>query len=170
MILLVWSSEKAPECARAIEQAFQNPVRVVPHLDAAVEELRKIPFLAVILDQHLWDGFPPRVDLLLQHLGDAVPVIVNFAISTTERVVRELKEALDRWTRITQLARRGASAILMSELKDELTAWFLSCGIALHEPVLNATAAEQLKRIEGIAKRMRQKLSEPGVLAGAAHA
>ena len=170
MILLVWSSEKAQQCAVAIEQAFHSPVRVVGNLDAASEELRNFAFVAVLLDQHLWDCYPSKAELLLRHVGDAVPIIVNFAISATERVVRSLESGLEHWTRTTQRARRHASAILVSEFKDELTALFLSCGLALQEPTLSPCATDQLRKIEGIAKQIRQKLVESESLTVAAHA
>ena len=169
MILLVWSSEKAQECATAVEQAFQTPVHVVPNIEAAREELNHIPFFAVLLDQHLWDGFPSQAELLLQHLGDAAPIIINFAISTTDRVLRDVKSGLDRWTRISHLARRNASAILLSELKDEITAIFLSCGMALRDSGLSPPATEHVRKIEGLAEQIRQKLAAESV-ASAAHA
>ncbi len=170
MILLVWSSEKAPGCATAIEQEFHCSVRIACNLESACEELKSAVFFAVVIDQHLCDGFPGKAEFLLQHLGEAMPVVVNFAICSTERVVRTLRTSLGQYTRTMQLARQNACATLIAELKDELTALFMACGIALQEPTLSAPVAEQVKRIEAIARQMREKLGHSARLAEAAHA
>jgi hypothetical protein len=71
---------------------------------------------------------------MLQHLGMASPVYVNFAISGIERVLREVRTALSRRQREEQVARRSAEQAIWSELKESVTALLLSCDLALSVP------------------------------------
>jgi len=172
MILLIWFSERAQDCAMAIDHAFQQPVRIVSSMEQASEELMSSAFSTVLLDQWLCEATPAKADFLFQHLGSAVPVTVNFAISAVDRVVRAVRTALEHRNRETHLARQNACAILRAELKDDVTALLLSCGIALQEPTLTETAAERVRTIEQVANQIRRKLlaSEGDQVSCAAHA
>ena len=158
MILLVWSSERSRDCAKALELAFQQPVQTVPNFEQACEKLKSNTFAAVLVDQSGCENAPGQADFLFQHLGGAVPVVVNFAISGVDRVVRSTRAALEHRVRETFLARQNARAILRSELKDNVTALLLCCGIALQEPGLTETAVLRFKQVEEIANELRRKL------------
>jgi hypothetical protein len=168
MILLIWPSERSQECAQALQREFDQPVKNVSNLDAACEELKSNTFSAVVLDHWLCEASPAAADLVLQHIGSSVPIIVNFAISSLERVVRTVRMSLHQHKREMELARQHACMNLKSELKDDLTELFLSCGIGLQDPTLPAQAADQLRRIEEIGKHIQQRLAEDQALA--AHA
>jgi len=159
MILLIWASERAQDCAKAIEHAFQRQVRVVSSLHEACGHLESEEYSAVLIDQWITEGEPGQADFLFHHLGTAAPVFVNFGISGIERIVRELRAALNRRGRETMLARHNARIALRDELKDDLTALLLSCGIALGEPGLNDASVARLRNIEEAANRIRYKLS-----------
>jgi len=97
---------------------------------------------------------------------------VNFAISAVDRVIRAVRAALDHRTRETHLARQNACAVLRAELKDDVTALLLSCGIALQEASLTEEVAERVRKIEEVANHIRRKLlaSEAEPSSSAAHA
>jgi hypothetical protein len=158
MFLLVWSSERSRDCAKALELAFQQPVQTVHDFEQACEKLKSNSFAAVLVDQSFCENAPGQADFLFQHLGAAIPVVVNFAISGVDRVVRTTRAALEHRVRETLLARQNARSVLRSELKDDVTALLLSCGIASHEPGLTEAAAQRLKQIEEIANEIRRKL------------
>lgn len=172
MMLLIWSSERAQDCAKSIEHAFQQPVHLVEGLDRACELLKSSTFSAVLLDQWVVEGSPGEVDAVFQHLGNAVPVIVNFAISGIDRVLRSIQAALEYRSREAFLARQSACSTLRCELKDDVTALLLSCGIALQESSLTEAAAERVKKIDEIANQIRRKLlaRESNETGTAAHA
>ena len=172
MILLIWFSEKATECAQAIERALEQPVRVVSTLEQAAEELKANSFDAMVLDQSMDEGLPRKADFVFQYLGAAVPVIVNFAIAGTDRIVRAVRTALEQRKSEMQRARKIACSLLGAELEDDLTALLLSCGMALQEPTLAAQAAEHLRKIERIAEQIRRTLltEEGRQSSAAAHA
>jgi len=159
MILLIWSSERAQECARAIEEAFQQRVQVADTLHEGCERLRTEEYSAVLLDQWITEVEPAQADYLFHHLGTAVPVFVNFSISAMERVLRELRAAFNRHGRETIAARHTARLGLRNELKDDVTALLLSCGMALDDPALSQAALARLKAIEGIANQIKNKLA-----------
>src|SRR5438874_11646415 len=122
MILLITASSKVQECAKALEEASEQKVKVTSSLPLAIVDVRAQEFSAVVIDQSLVDGNPSEADVLIQHLGMAIPVYVNFAISGLERVVRELRAALCRRKRESLLARKEAERALRSELKGTVTA------------------------------------------------
>lgn len=113
----------------------------------------------MLVDQWITEAEPGQADFLFQHLGTAAPVFVNFGISGVERVVRELRAALNRRGRETMLARHNARIALRNELKDEVTALLLCCGIALSEPGLDEATLARLRTIDEVANKIKEKLT-----------
>jgi len=159
MILIIWNSGKAKECARAIEHAMQEPVHVASSLHEGVGRLRSGEYSAVVIDQWITEAEPEPASVVFEHLGMAVPVFVNFGISSVERILRELRAALSRRGLETVLARHSARQALRDELKDEMTVLLLSCGLALEETSLSDAARVRLQKIEELAKHISEKLA-----------
>ncbi len=158
MILLITSLAKAQDCAKALQEASAEPVELAASLREAMAQLQAHEFSAVVIDQLLLDAEPDDVETILKHMGAAVPVYSNFAISGIERVSRELRSALHRRKRELQLARREAEQTLRSELKDTITALLLSCEMALDVPNLPLFAETKMRAVDALAKEMRTKL------------
>jgi hypothetical protein len=159
MILLIWSSERAPECARAIEDTFQQRVHVAATLHDGCERLRLEEYSAVVVDQGVTEVDPGQADYLFHHLGTAVPVFVNFSISGMDRILRELRAAFNRHGRETLVARHTARLGLRNELKDDVTALLLCCGIALDDSALSEAAIARMKKVEEVANQIKTKLA-----------
>jgi hypothetical protein len=171
MILLIWASERAQDCARAIETMFQQPVKVVPTLQRASKALQAEEFSAVLVDQWITEAEPGQADYLIHHLGGAIPVFVNFGISGIERILRELRAAFHRRGRETVLAQQNARILLWNSLKDDVTALLLCCGVILDDPALDRGVAVRVKTIEAVANRIKEKLAaEETMSAGSAGA
>jgi hypothetical protein len=164
MILLITPATRAQECAKAIEEATGEPVQVAATLQQAVTRLRAADYVAVVIDQSLVEGAPDESERVLQHSEMATPVFVNFAISGIERVVRELRGALQRRTKEVLVARKVAESSLRNELKGTVTAMLLSCEMALQVEGLPVATQIKLQAIDVLAKEMRKKL---GMAAGA---
>jgi hypothetical protein len=141
-----------------MERELDRPVRIASNLEDACAELKASTFSAVLLDQSLYEALPLQIDSVLQHLGSAAPVIVNFAISNLDRVVRTVRIALAQRRREIQMARLEACAKLRNELNDDLSALILVCETGLQDPTLNPQTVEQMKHIDEIGKNIRQKL------------
>ncbi len=159
MILIIWPSEKAKDCAHCIEHALQEPVQVTSSLHEGCDRLRSGEYSAVVVDQWITEAEPEPTSVLFDHLGMAVPLFVNFGISGMERIVRELRAALARRGLEAVLARHSARQALRNELKDDVTALLLSCGVALEEPGLAENTRARLSKIEDLAKHIRSKLA-----------
>lgn len=158
MILLITPSARAQECAHAIQQATTENVQVASTLQQAATQLRGSEYAAVVIDQFLVEAEPDETELVMQHLGTAVALHINFAISGVERVIREVRAALNRRKRETVAARREAEQILRSELKGTVTALLLSCEMALGVPNLPQTAENKLRTVYDLAREMRSKI------------
>jgi hypothetical protein len=158
MILLITSLAKAEECAKALQEATAEPTQVAATLREALAQLQAHEFTAVVVDQLLLDAEPDDFETIIKHMGTAVPVFSNFAISGIQRVSRELRSALLRRKRELSLARQEAEQSLRSELKDTITALLLSCEMALDVPNLPLFAETKMRAVDALAKDMRTKL------------
>lgn len=160
MILLIWASERAPDCAQAIERTFQQPVECVSSLAEACTRLQAEEFAAVLVDPWIADADPIQADYLIHHLGGAVLVFVNFAISGVERVLREVRAAFHRHSREVMRAQENTRIVLWNTLKDDLTAILLCCGVVREDPAISGAVEIRVKTIEEIAGRMKDKLAD----------
>jgi hypothetical protein len=158
MILLITSLAKAQDCAKALQEVTAEPVQVAGTLAEAVLQLQAHEFSTVVLDQLLLDAEPDDVETIVKHMGSAVPVYSNFAISGFEHVSRELRSALHRRKRELLVARQEAQQALRRELKDTVTALLLSCEMALDVPNLPLFAETKMRAVDALAKEMRTKL------------
>jgi hypothetical protein len=158
MILLITPSARSRECAQAVEAATGHPTHVASTLQEAGGKLRSQEYSASIIDQFLLEAEPDESDQMLQHLGTAIPVYVNFAISGIERVVREIRTALRRRHQEEHVARQSAEREMWSELKESVTALLLSCDLALSVPGVPTPAAEKLQLMHELACQIRTRL------------
>lgn len=158
MILVVTPCARAQECAKALQEAANEPTQVAVTLRQAGARLRAQEYSAVVIDQLLLESDPDGSETLRQHMGTAMPVQINFAISGIERVVRELRAALERGKREVLVARQAAEQTLRNELKGTMTGLLLSCEMALEVPNLPPAAEVKLHAIDQLAREMRAKL------------
>ena len=162
MILLVTTSERGSECAKALNQATGEGVAVAESLPRAATLLRAEEYGAVVADQYLLESEPHETLTAFEHLGTAILVQVNLAITGMERLVREVRAAVQRRQREEVRVRQAALAKLHSELNGTITALLLSSELALGIPDLRPAAAEKLQSIHELVKTLRQQLESAG--------
>jgi hypothetical protein len=158
MILVITPCARAQECAKAVQEAANEPTQVAATLRQAGAHLRAQEYSAVVIDQSLLESDPDGSETLQQHMGTAIPVQMNFAISGIGRVVRELRAALERRKREVLVARQAAKQTLRNELKSTMTGLLLTCEMALEVPNLPPAAEVKLHAIDQLAREMRGKL------------
>ena len=158
MILLITPSPRARECAAVIQEATGEGTECVESMRHAGKLLHGGEYSALVIDQYLVECEPDGAEILLQHAGMAVPVYVNLAISGSDRVVRELKQALRRSQKERQAAHREAESALRNQLKDSVTALLLSCELALSVPHLPPMAQAKLHSACDLAEEIRSRL------------
>jgi hypothetical protein len=158
MLLVITPSAKALGCAQAIRQVTSEETHVVATSSQALAQLRAREYVAVLIDQAFLETEPVESDMVLEHIGTAVPVHVNFAINNMDRVARELRAALQRHQKEVRLVRQDVQQALRNELKGTITALLLSCEMALQVPDLQSEAEIRMRTVYEIAQEMRLKL------------
>jgi hypothetical protein len=158
MILLITPSARGPECAATLTESTGNPTHWAENLALALTHLREQTFTAVVLDQFLLETEPAESDRVLEHIGTAIPVYLNFAVSGMERLVREVRSALHRRKREEIQARLSVERQFRCEMGESLTAMLLSCELAMAIPDIPAPAAEKILAVNLLAREMRTRL------------
>jgi len=158
MLLLITPSAKARSWAQSIQQVISEETQVAASLSQALAHLRSHEYLAVMIDQAVLETEPDESETVLEHIGTAIPVPVNFSINGMDRVLRELRAALHRRKKELVLARKGAQEALRNELKGTVTALLLSCEMALRVPNLQGTAEAKMRAVYELAQEVRVKL------------
>jgi hypothetical protein len=161
MILLITPSSRITECVQALKSAIGCPVESATALPAATALLRAQEYTAVVIDQFLLDAEPDGSEQLLQHLGGAVPIYVNCAISGVERVVREVRTVLNRRQREERILRRCTERAVWNELRETVTAMLLSCDLVLETRDVPTAAAQRIHAIHDLADSIRKRLEAP---------
>jgi hypothetical protein len=160
MILLITPSARASECATTLKDATGYETHCAGTLQQALALLREQSFTTVVLDQFLLENEPTESDQVIDHMGTAFPVYLNFAVSGMERLVREVRSALHRRKREEAQARLSIQQQIRSEVSESLTAMLLSCELAMAVPEVPAPAAEKIRLIDNLARDMRSRLGE----------
>jgi hypothetical protein len=160
MILLVTPSERASEWAAALREATGEEVAVSAGLARATTLLRAESYLAVVLDQYLLETEPDEAATTLQHIGTAIPVHVNLAISGLDRLVREVRAALERREREEARARQAAMGKVRSDLSGTVTALLLSTELACATQGLPPDTVQKLDSVYALVKKLRKQLEK----------
>ncbi|HZQ91224.1 MAG TPA: hypothetical protein VFA60_05475 [Terriglobales bacterium] len=158
MILVIGLHGGAEKCATALSGALGQPVDTAHAMQAAVALARANEYAAVVMDQQMLDREGPGVETLFRYTKTAVPVLVNMAISSADRVLREVRSALQRRDREQAAALDAAARTLRTELKGDITGILLSSQLALNDPALPATAQARLRSVCMLAEKMRARL------------
>jgi len=158
MILMVTSSPRASDFSTEVEHAIGEEVESAATTKRALAYLRNSEYSALLLDEAVVESEPDAIDILLQHAGMAVPVYVNLAISSTQRVIRDLKVTLRRHEESRLIAIRAAESLLRTELRGAVTGILLSTELALRSPDLPREAADKMRSVCQLASDIRSRL------------
>ena len=158
MILLITSSATGPQCSDALYAATGHETQWAQTLREASTSLREQTYTAAVIDQFLLETDPDESDQMIEHLGTAFPVYVNFAVTGMDRLVREVRSALHRRKREEGSARRAVTQQINSEMCETLTAMLLSCELAMSVPDVPGPAVEKIRAINSLARELRLRL------------
>jgi hypothetical protein len=158
MILLVTHAVKGGECAAEIQEITEKRTHLVVSLAEATRRLREQPYELVLLDQCMVEGSPEDADILFRDLDAAMPLLLNFALSGKDRIIREVRAALLRRTWEVVAAKRSVEEHLRNDLSDVVTALLLSCEMALQVNEVPEAARVKLHAIDTLACAMKVKL------------
>ena len=90
MLLGPTPSAKALGCAQSIQPATSEETHGVATSSQGLAQLRAGEGVAVLDDQAFLETEPVESEMVAEHIGTAVPVHLNFAISNMDRVTHEL--------------------------------------------------------------------------------
>lgn len=158
MILLITTSARGQECADALQAATGLPAHWAQNLQEAFSRLREQTYSAAVIDQFLLETEPQESENMIEHLGTAFPVYINFAVTGMDRLVREVRSALHRRRREETTARKAVAEQMNSEMRETLTAMLLSCELAMSVPDIPHPAAEKIRAIDNLARELRLRL------------
>jgi signal transduction histidine kinase len=158
MILVITLSASGRQCADALRIATGLETEWAQSLQEAATHLRQQTYSAAVIDQFLLETEPDESDQMIEHLGTAFPVYVNFAVTGMDRLVREVRSALHRRQREEGAARRAVVQQMNSEMRETLTAMLLSCELAMSVPDVPDPAVEKIRAIDNLARELRLQL------------
>lgn len=144
--------------ASLVQANLSQETQWVQSVQEATTRLRERPYSAAIIDQFLLETEPEESDQMIEHLGTAYPVYINFAVTGLDRLVREVRSALHRRNREELAARRAVAEQMQSEMRETLTVMLLSCELAMSVPDVPLLAAEKIRTIDTLARELRLRL------------
>jgi CheY-like chemotaxis protein len=156
-VLLVTAGSLAASCATLLTSQLGLAVELAAGRRQALTALRRREFAVVVLDDCMAESDPAGAEVLWQQAGLAIPAQVNFAISGCNRVLREVRSAMQRREREISLAMRAATRVLEGEINTALTGLLLEAELALREPGLPAAATARMTRVLHLAGNLRQQ-------------
>ena len=160
-ILMVTGIEGARNCAAVVSAQLGMEVEVAEGRKAALAQLRRREFSAVIVDETVAECDPAAAERIWENAGLAIPLQINFALSGVARLIREIRAALHRREREQALARRAAAAAIEAELKGTIAGLLLHSQLALSGSEISSPVAERLRMVASLAGNLRQQLSAP---------
>jgi hypothetical protein len=158
MILVITPSARGQECAESLNLATGRQTYWAANLQDAVARLREQTYSAAIIDQFLLETEPQESDQMIEHLGTAFPVYINFAVTGMDRLIREVRSALHRRKREEAAAHTAVVEQMRSEMSETLTAMLLSCELAMSVPDMPIPATEKIRAIDNLARELRTRL------------
>jgi hypothetical protein len=158
MILLTTPSARGQQCADSLQAATGEETHWAANLQEAAFRLREQTYTAAVIDQFLLETEPDESGQVIEHLGTAFPVYINFGVTGMERLVREVRSALHRRRREESAARRAVVEQMRSGMCETLTALLLSCELAMSVPGVPDPAAEKIRAINSLARELRTRL------------
>jgi hypothetical protein len=151
MILLVSTSPRAKDCAAALELGTGHKTHVSTTVPLALTRLQAV-------DQSLLEADPNALDMLFNRCGTAMPLYINLALHSPERVVREVQVGLRRIDGEKAQAMKSAERALANQLRGNLTGILLNSDLALRQKAIPADVAEKVKSVRDLAEEMRSHL------------
>ena len=160
-VLIISTMDGAENCARMIEQQIGSRVELAPNRKAGLAALRRSQYSVVVVEQNLAEADPEWADQVWAQAGLAMPIQINFAISGSARLSREIKAALTRRANEEKIARRAIAAEMENSLKSSVTGLLLESELALREPAVPASLEPKLRHLVELAGALRERLCGP---------
>ena len=157
-VLLVSSVRGVEACATTLMQQLGVEVEIATGRADALNALRTGTFAAVIIEESLAEGDPRGAELLWKMAGFAIPMQVNFAVTGSARLVRDLRAALSRRDQEHASAQRAALTEVESDLRSTVSGLVLHTQLALQESPSSPSLEKRLRLMAELAGSLKQRL------------
>jgi hypothetical protein len=161
--LLITAISGSEHCAASISKQLGFPVEVAASRRDGLAALRRHEYTIVVIDEPVAEASPEGAELLWKHAGLAIPLQINFAISGTNRLIREIRAAMQRREHEQSLAMKAATSAIENELRDTVTGLLLTSQLALAEPLVSAPLTQKLQTVAELAGNLRTRLERAGI-------
>jgi hypothetical protein len=158
-VLIVSGMEGAENCAASLSKLLALECEVAQGRKSAVNALKHNDYAVIVLDESIIDTDAAGAELIWENAGLAIPLQVNFALSGTQRLAREIRMALSRGERERALARQAAAAAIGVELNSTVAGLLLHSQLALADREIPAPLAEKLRMVADLAGSLREQLA-----------
>ncbi len=159
-VLIITTMEGAENCARVVGEQVGAKVEVAISRRAGLQALRRAVFGVVVVEENLAEADPEWAEQIWQLAGLAMPIQVNFSISGSARLAREVRGALSRRAGEEAIARKAVAMEMENELKSSVTGLLLESELALREPSVTAALEPKLRHLVELAGNLRVRLRE----------
>jgi hypothetical protein len=157
-ILMVTGIEGASNCAALMSAQVGMEITVAQGRKEAMTALRAREFDVVLVDETIANCDSSAADAIWERAGLAVPLQINFALSGTARIIREIRAALHRREREQGIAQRAAAVAIESDLRNTVAGLLLHSQLALKSNDVPPPVAEKLRTVADLAANLRQQL------------
>ena|SRR5579871_2786820 len=158
MILIVTPSSSGPQCAELIGKALNQQANLVTTIRQAISSVRSAEHRVIVMDEDLFEANPAAAAGVGELADGALTIFLNFGITNSDRVIREVKAALRRRERDEATARHSANLQLQGELSNDLTGILVSAQTAMSTPDLPRPVQERLSNLYEIARKLQLRL------------
>jgi hypothetical protein len=160
-ILMITAFEGCEECAGELSRQLGLAIETANSRKAALIALRHTEYCLVIVDDSLVEADPAGAELIWKLCGLAVPMQVNYAISSVARLGRDIRSTLNRRDQEKSLAMRAAASAIENELRSTVAGLLLHSQLALAEPATSPALTRKLKLVVELAGNLRNQLTRP---------
>ncbi len=149
-ILIIAKEDAALTVANLLHRELDRAVEIAPNRRAGLAALRRAEYSLILLDENLAVADAEITESLYEK-ALATPILeLNFAISNSQRVLRQVRAAFTRRAHDQAQAREAAAITLQNELKSSVTGLLLESQLALREaPPSNVAKLRHLIELAG---------------------
>ena len=162
-ILLISAMSGVENCALNLSHQLNFPVDFAPDRKEGIATLKRKRYSVVVVDESIAEADARGAEVLWRYTSLAVPMQVNFALSGTARLARDIRAALSRREQEQALAMRAAASTIESQLKSTVTGLLLQSQLALAEPAISGNVATKLRLVVELAGNLRVQLERAQV-------
>jgi signal transduction histidine kinase len=131
-------------------------VELVTTTRAAMTCVRRNEYGVLLLEESLTTADPEAAEILYRNAGGALLIEINFVLSNTERILRQVRNSLARREQDRFHARTAVVSQLTGELNSTLAGLLLQSQLALREA--QPELQPKLRNIIGLASDLRKRL------------